>query len=150
MVILGTFQAPSDAVGNADPRFISMSLEKVVLTLSDGTSVDASPTTPTSLRVLSRPQIAVEKDLADYVGKTISTVAIAFNATAVVGGKYTTEIPITLANPSPKYTGSLSIEKTKKIGLEVDVQWKNIITRDDTAATELVSSPTFATTVTSQ
>ena len=148
----GVFEAPVDATGNADPKFEKFTLSAVTAVDSDGTSVNLYEDDPKEFRIISRPQIIFEADISDYVDKSFNTVALTFDPTTTVGGKIESDLAVALTDASPMLTDTFTVEKAKGLRLDVKVQWKNTVTRDEDAdpASETASSPTFTLEMTSK
>lgn len=143
VAMLGVFEAPEDASGNADPRYLSIDFLDLTLTKSDGEEVDAFEPSSSTLRIVNRSQIIAEYSLSKYVGESFTSVKATFAPAATAGGKYASSLPVTLSTPAPVYTEVLTVEKTKNIRLDLKAQWKNTLTRDDDANSETATSPTF-------
>jgi hypothetical protein len=149
IAMTGTFEAPPDAAGNSDPRFEKITLNKVTLNKSDGTTVDASPTDPAEFKILSRPQIIAEKDLTDAVGTTFTSIDFEFAGTVLVTGRYSTDMEVALPNPTPSYSGSFTVEQQKSVRLDISLQWRDTVTRDDSAKQDSATAPAFSLDLTS-
>jgi hypothetical protein len=147
VAMLGVFDAPADATGNADPRAQTYTLEDVGLVAADGTVTDIYDADPLEVRIVNRPQIIHEAELGDYKDLTYAGIRVQFSAAVVGIGKIEDELPITLADPVIVYAQAFTVEKGIAQRLEVRVQWKNTITRDEAAdpPTETMVAPTFAT-----
>jgi hypothetical protein len=146
LLIVGVFEKSPDAAGNAEPKKITFSLTGAELVLDDGTSVDLwEGGEPASQTVISRPQIVYEKNLADYVGKSFTTLRLTFDPTVIGSGKYAEEIAVTLPDPSPDFINTLPIQKGKSIEVTANVQWKDLINRDPSTSppTETMTPPSF-------
>ena len=146
LLMVGVFEKSPDAAGNAEPKKMTFSLTGAELLLADGTAVDLwEGGDPAYHTVISRPQIVYEKSLADYVGKSFTTLRLTFDPTVTGSGKYEEEIAVTLPNPTPDFISTLTIEKGKSIEITANVQWKDLITRDTSTSppTETMTPPSF-------
>ncbi len=139
----GTFEAPPAADGNAEPKFVKFTLDDVTMTQTDGTVVDLYDADPLDLRIINRPQIIHEAKIKDYVGSDFSQITVTFAADAEAGGKYETSMPLTLATSEADFVEAFSVEKAKSLRLDISVQWKNTVTRNDDDKSETVTSPAF-------
>ena len=146
----GTFEAPVDAVGNAEPKFVKFTLTGVSMTGLDGTVTDIYKSDPLAVRIISRPQIIHEVEVKDYVGETFTQLTVTFDSAIEAGGKYEESMPLTLTTPNADYLGSIAVEKAKAMRLDISVQWKDTVTRDDDAKTETMTSPALLMDLTSK
>lgn len=148
VVMYGAFIAPADATGNAEPRSITFELSSVSLVNADDTltTFDLSALTTTSFRISSYSQKILSQDLADYDGQTFSGIEITFAPAITAVGKYEAALASTLATPTIRHTEEFTVETAKSKRLEVKVEWKNTITRDEEVdpPTETISAPTFS------
>jgi hypothetical protein len=148
----GTFEAPPAAAGNAEPKAVTFSIEGLTLTRDDGTVDDLfeGETEPKEVRIINRPQIVYEPEVHDFVDVAYTKLTLTLSATATAKGKYEDEMPVTLAQPVAEFVDTFTVEKAKGMRLDVSVQWKNTVARDDDAETETMSSPTFVLDMTSE
>ena len=147
VAMLGVFEAPTDATGNADPRSQTYTLQDVSLVGLDGSLVDLFPDEPKEIRIVNRSQIIHEADLSDYAEAVYAGIRVEFAAAVVGAGKIEPEMAVTLADPIVLYAQQFTVEKAIAQRLEIHVQWKNTVTRDEAAdpVTEVMAVPTFAT-----
>lgn len=143
VVMTGVFESPADAIGNAEPKSLAFTLEDVTATTADGTVLDLYDADPVQYVIISRAQIVAEAELTEYVDEVITALTVTFAADVVGKGKYDAEMTTTLTSASAIYQNTFTIEKAKAMQLDVNVQWKGIVTRDEEAATETMSSPAF-------
>lgn len=148
----GTFEAPPAAAGNAEPKALTFNIVGVTMTRDDGTVDDlfAAETEPKEVRIINRPQIVFEPEVADYVDVTYTKMTLTFDPTATAKGKYEDEMAVTLAQPVAEFEDTFTVEKAKSMRLDVSIQWKNTVTRDDDEETETMTSPTFLLDLTSE
>ena len=141
----GTFEAPVDADGNAEPRFQTYVLTNIVLVDSDGVETSLfTDTEPLELKIVNRSQIIYEADLHDLVNKSYASARVSFQSTVLGGGKYGDAMSVELIDPDLDIPDALTVETATNYRMNVQVQWKNTVTRDDDAGTETMTAPSFA------
>jgi hypothetical protein len=147
VVMYGTFIAPVDATGNAEPRSQTYTLKDVAVMTDDGavTSV-MTEKEPVTLKIVNRSQIIESASLHDFVDKTLTGVRVTFDTAITGAGKYEPEMAVALASADAELLQGIDIDTGKNVRLNIKVQWKNTVTRDDTAdpPTESMTAPTFA------
>jgi hypothetical protein len=146
VAMIGVFEAPPDAEGNAEPKFVKFDLEGLKLAAADGTEVELfEEEEPLEARIINRSQIIYEASLADYVDTEFTSLTVTFGQDIVAGGKYEDEITAELPVAAAEYVDAITVEKAKGLRLTVQVQWKNILTRDEEAdpPTETMTAPTL-------
>jgi len=141
--MIGVFEAPDGAEGNGEPRSMSFTLENVTLMAEDGAEIDLYEGEPAAFAIINRSQIIAEADVTDHVGESFSGIRVSFAPDAVVTGKVTDKIAVTLPQPELMYSQAVTIEKAKELRLNIKTQWKNIVTRDDSTKTESAVPPSF-------
>lgn len=148
----GTFEAPPAADGNSEPRALTFTILGLTMTRDDGTVDDlfADETEPKEVRIINRPQIVYEPEVHDYVDVTYTKLTLTLDASATAKGKYEDEIAVTLAQPVAEFVDTFTVEKAKSMRLDLSVQWKNTVSRDDDEKTETMTSPTFVLDLTSE
>jgi len=142
--MLGVFEAPQDAEGNGEPRSMSFTLQGVKITDADGVDTSLFEGEPVEFSIINRSQIIAEADVSEHVGETFSSITVTFAPSVGVKGKIDENLEVTIANPELQYVDSIAFETAKKARLNIKVQWKNIITRDEEAKTESVTPPAFS------
>lgn len=143
VAMIGVFEAPADAVGSAEPKSVTFTVEGVTMTATDGTAIELFEGEPVDYKVVSRSQIIFEADLSEYVKHDFSSISVTFAPTIIGKGKYEDEMPATLTISSAVYADAFTVEKGKALSLDIAVQWKSTVSRDDEAKTEAFSSPAF-------
>lgn len=144
VAMLGVFEAPQDADGNAEPRAMAFTLQSVKLNSADGTEIELFEDDPTEYSIINRSQIIAEAEIADYVDQSFSGITVTFAPEVTVAGKIEPELPVTLVNSELLYEDLIEIEKAKSFRLNINVQWKNIVTHDEEAETETAVPPAFS------
>lgn len=147
----GTFEAPPSAAGNAEPKAVTFQITGLTMTRADGTIDDIfqDETEPKEVRIINRPQIVYEPKVHDFVDVAYTKLTLSLAATAEAKGKYEDAMSVTLAQPTADFVDTFTVAKAKSMRLDVSVQWKNTVTRDDDAKSEVMSSPTFLLDLTS-
>lgn len=147
IAMFGAFEAPADATGNAEPRSQTYTLQDVALVAADGTVVDLYDEDAKEVRIINRAQIIHAADLSDYKENSYASIRVQFAAGVVGAGNLEDELTLTLADPVIVYAQTFTVEKAIAQRLEIQVNWKNTITRDDDAdpVTEVMAAPAFAT-----
>jgi hypothetical protein len=144
--MVGVFERTPDGVGNAEPKRVLFTLKGVDFIQDDGTTLDLwDGGEQVTYRVISRPQIVFEKAISNYVGTTFTGIRLTFDGTIMGVGKYEADLSSTLPEPAPKFIQSLKVEKGQELAVTVNVQWKDIITRDTSSSppTETMTPPSF-------
>lgn len=146
VAMLGVFEAPADAEGNAEPRSLSFTLQSVALTSAEGASVALYEDEPKEFSIINRSQIIAEADIAEYVGQAFTAVTVTFSAAVTAVARTSSDLPITLPSPALVHTAPIAVSKAKSHRLNIGVLWKNIVTYDDSGETpvETVSAPGFS------
>ncbi len=144
VAMFGAFEAPEGSEGNAEPRSMSFTLEKVTLIADDGTETEMYEDEPAAFSIVNRSQIIAEADLAEQVGESYSSIRVTLSPEATVVGKIEDSMVVTLGQSELLYTEVFSIEKAKELRLNIKTQWKNIVTYDEAAGTETATAPTFS------
>ncbi len=143
----GTFVAPVDADGNAEPRFQNYVLTDVVLIEAGGVETSVyKATEATALKIVNRSQIIYEADLAELVDKTFTSARVSFQPGITGGGKIEDAMAVTLVDPELEIPSPFTVEATTTYRLNIEVQWKNTVTRDEDSdpKTETMTAPSFA------
>jgi hypothetical protein len=145
VAMVGVFEAPADATGNAEPKYQTYSLEDVSFTMSDGSALPLYTDAAQSFRIVNRSQILFETDISKEVGQTVAAINVQFAATIEGGGKTGATLTATLPSPVLTLNEAFVLEKAQSTRLNIDVQWKNTVTLDSSAdpVTEVMSAPTF-------
>lgn len=144
VAMLGIFEAPQDADGNGEPRSMAFTLQSVTLKSTEGSDVELFEDDPTEFSVINRSQIITEAEIGDYVDQTFSGISVSFAPEVTVVGKIESDIPVTLVNSELFYEDLIEVKKAKSFRLNIKVQWKNTITRDEDAETETAVPPSFS------
>jgi hypothetical protein len=143
VAMIGVFEAPEGAEGNAEPRSMSFTLEKVTLIAEDGTETETYEGDPAEFAIINRSQIIAEADAADYVGDSFAGIRVTFSPEATVVGKVDDSMNVALTQSELLYAEAFTFEKAKELRVNIKTQWKNTITFDETANTETAISPSF-------
>ena len=141
--MIGAFEAPEGAEGNAEPRSMTFTLEKVTLIAEDGTEIEMYEADPAEFAIINRSQIIAEADVADYVGDSFSGIRVTLSPEATVVGKIDDDMVVTLTQNELLYSEAITIEKAKELRLNIKTKWKNTITSDEAANTETAIPPAF-------
>jgi hypothetical protein len=139
--MLGVFTAPPGVVGNNLPKSAGFTLIAAAINTSDGQTFAAYDGAATPITVINRPQIIVEYDLTKVLNLTISSISVQFDSAITATGKYDAAMTATLANAAATYAVPLYVTTGKAVRLNVGVQWKNTVTRDDGEKTETLEAP---------
>jgi len=144
VVMLGSFTAPADAAGNAEPRHQTYTLVDVAATAADGTIIDLYEEDAKELKIINRSQIIHEADLADYVDTAFTQISVQFDPTVKGLGKIEEELTVTLPAPTLTLLEGFTVDSAAVLRLTIEAQWKNTITRDEELdPPEVMSAPTF-------
>lgn len=143
--MVGDFTAPDGATGNAEPRNVTMTLNSVTLTSETAGEIDFFTEEATEFMIASRSQILFEESLSDYVDDTITSVNISFAVAGTAKGKYEDELAFVLENPVAVYAQPFTVNTGKLRRINVLLQWRNIVTRDETVdpPTETITPPSL-------
>jgi hypothetical protein len=145
VVMYGVYEAPVDATGNVEPRQQHYTLTDVSLINTDGSATSIFvESEPKDLVIINRAQIIEEAPLADYAETSFAGFRVSFASAISGSGKYEAEMPATLSSATADLLEPVTVTKAKVYRLNVKVQWKNTVTRDEDAKTEEMSAPTFA------
>ncbi len=144
VAMVGAFEAPEGAEGNAEPRSMRFILEKVTLISEDSTETELYEDDPAEFNIISRSQIIAEADVSEHVGVSFSGIRVTFSPDATVVGKIDENMVVTLTQTDLQYGQPFTIEKAKELRLNIKTQWKNIVTVDEAAKTETAIAPSFA------
>lgn len=127
-------------------------MEAITLTGTDGSVLDIfQKTTPLEVRILERSQIIHEAKMADYAKKTFASISVRFSSAIEGVGKTGSVLKATLPTPTASLSQTITIEAAKTQRLNIRVQWKNTIRRDETLdpPVEIMNPPTFSLELTS-
>jgi hypothetical protein len=149
IAMLGTYEEPAGAQGNADPKFVNVTFTDASLTKSNGTIVDLFEGEPTAFRIINRSQILHEVDMSSYVDETLSAITVTFEATVTAGGKIEAAMESTLLAATVSSDSALTIEAAIQKRLEIHLQWKNTVALDETVdpPTETLGMPGLSATL---
>jgi hypothetical protein len=146
LVMFGIFEAPPDAIGNAEPKSQTYQLKGFSITKTEGAEVvNLYPETIDPSVIISRSQIIHEGDLTDLEDTSFSKLTVEFEPQVTVKGDVEDALALTLTEPVLTLDETFVIEKAQKLRLNVKVQWKNTILYDDSVdpPKETVTSPGF-------
>ena len=146
IAMVGSFNQPPEATGNADPKVLVFTLMGGQVTLGGGAELNLfKDQEPLEFRIIARPQIILESDLSTYLDEEISSVSLTFAPTLGGVGKYSETLTATLTSPRPAYTTATKIQKGQTIRLLISALWKNTVTVDDSTKppTETLSAPSL-------
>jgi hypothetical protein len=144
ILLYGDFQIPADAVGTQSPRAQEYQLITVNATFSTAGTVELPIEATDSVRIVNRPQIIATAALDDYVGQTVSSVAITF-ASEITVVTAEGETAISLTDPTIEHTTAWTVTKGKENNLSIRAQWKNTVTPTTEETAEMISLPAFNT-----
>jgi hypothetical protein len=149
IAMLGTYEEPAGAAGNADPKFVNVTFIDASLTRSNGAIVDLFEGEPTAFRIINRSQILHEVDMSSYVDETLSAISVSFEASVTAGGKLGSALESTLLATTVSSASTLTVESAIQKRLEIHLQWKNTITLDESLdpPTETLGMPGLSATL---
>ena len=141
--ILGVLTAPDDAEGNATPISMTLTINEVVMTNTEGDTISLLDT-PTEQVIIARPQVVVSKKAKDYEGMTINNLTVTLDGTITAKTKLQDALAVTFSKTKLKYKKDFIFEKGSSVYAYLKIYWLNTLTTDDatpSAATESISSP---------
>lgn len=134
MSMVGSYESAEGASGNSEPRFVKVTLNSASLTKSDGTNVELYSGEPKEFRIINRPQILLEADMSSYVGETVSAITLSFAPDIIGAGRIEDAMQSSLLNSTVSYQQAYKVEKAIQKRLDVSLQWKNVITLDESVS----------------
>lgn len=138
----GSLEAPADATGDADPDAITFTLEDITLSPLTAEAIDLYDVDAADFKIIKRDQIIFQKAVTDLDGTSYGSATITFNPTAVVKSELDDAQNITLTSPVIT-SGDFVCGTGQDCALRITVLWKNTITRDADAGTDVASQPSF-------
>lgn len=139
IVMFGVLTSPQGVTGDEDPIWQKYTLQSVSFTSDDGNEETSlySGENATVKRIVDRPQIIYEKDIALLNGKSFSKATVTFDSSVVGAFGDKENYQIVLTNPTLTLNKTFTVEDGKGLDLEIKVNWKNTV-NDST-----MSEPSF-------
>ena len=148
VAMTGMDKIPDSATGNRDPAFESFTLNSVTLTREDGSTVDGFANDPKTLRIINRPQIISSADLGSDIGTTFTKVTVQFDPNVQGGGRYQSDLKITLPTGELSYSTPFKISKAQSRRLDIWVNWQNTLDENNSDKTDSLQVPSFELSLT--
>jgi hypothetical protein len=143
--MVGTLEMPPDAVGDADPKSLTFQILDASMTTDSGEVTDLyEEDEPTQVRIINRSQIILTAPLTDVVGKTLSKISVTFDPIVEGQGKSGSTLTTTLPVATLDYASPIAVTAGKNVRLDINVQWKDTISRDADTDEEVLGAPALS------
>lgn len=135
----GIARAPETATGDRDPQFQTYEFTSISLLSAEG-DFDLLEEAE-SFKIVDRPQIILDKDMNEQIGKAYTGINVVLSPDVVGGDSQAPELSFTLSNPTLALEQAIDIEEGKSKTITVKLIWANTI------GSEAMTEPSFEITV---
>jgi hypothetical protein len=149
----GTLIAPEGASGAYEPIFQDYLFEALYFQGDDDELYTIFEDEAEVFRIIDRPQILLESEMLDELReRSYKGLIVKFYPLVLGASRYEDEHTITLESGDVLYENEFSLEKGRGLSIDIKVNWKNTVIRDEseTPPLETMQTPDFTISVKSE